>query len=140
MPKVKLKLSLNNLKEVARDFLKLQGDNRKLAFYGQMGAGKTTFITAICKELGVVDLVSSPTFAIVNEYSTDQREEIFHFDFYRINDVSELFDIGFEEYCMRDSWCLVEWPEKGEQVLTEEFKLINIIVEENGERLIVFEA
>ncbi len=140
MPTIELKLSLDNLQEVARDFLKLQASNRKLAFYGQMGAGKTTFITALCKELGVIDMVSSPTFAIVNEYSTDQGEEVFHFDFYRINEVSELYDIGFEEYCMRDNWCFVEWPEKGEQVLTEDFITVNITIRENGERLLVFEC
>ena len=105
------------LAEAARRFVKATEGNMVFAFYGQMGAGKTTFIKAICRELGVTDVVTSPTFTLVNEYRRPGRSDVFHFDFYRIKEASEVFDFGFEEYTDGSSYCFMEWPEKIEMVL-----------------------
>lgn len=134
MREEKLLLSLDNLEEVAADFLEKAGANKKYAFYGTMGAGKTTFITALCRQLKAVDLVSSPTFAIVNEYETENQDIIYHFDFYRIKNSEELYDIGFEEYCQQDTWCFIEWPEKGEELIPEDFVSVAITVESDNKR------
>jgi tRNA threonylcarbamoyladenosine biosynthesis protein TsaE len=99
---------------------------RIFAFYGQMGAGKTTFIKAICRELGVTDIVQSPTFSIINEYKTTTGESIYHFDFYRIKSIAEVFDIGYEDYLYSGSYCFMEWPELIESLLPDETIRINI--------------
>ena len=139
MSTVSIKLTLNSLESAARTFLNEIGSIRKVAFYGNMGAGKTTFITALCKELKAIDLVSSPTFAIVNEYETESGTLIHHFDFYRIKDPVELFDIGFEEYLDDDgSWCFIEWPEKANNLLTEDFIEVHIDTNEDGSRTLHF--
>ena len=114
------------------------GDNTVFAFYGKMGAGKTTFIKAVCEELGVDDTVTSPTFAIVNEYEAAQGRPIYHFDFYRIKKVSEAYDMGCEEYFYSGHPCFIEWPELIEEVLPEETVNVTIEALPNGERRLVF--
>ena len=96
------------------------GKPRIVAFYGPMGAGKTTLIRAVCERLGVTDTVNSPTFAIVNEYCTEAGRRIYHFDFYRVERMEEVFDFGYEEYFYSGELCLIEWPEKVEEILPEE--------------------
>ncbi|NJO90083.1 MAG: tRNA (adenosine(37)-N6)-threonylcarbamoyltransferase complex ATPase subunit type 1 TsaE [Chloroflexia bacterium] len=107
-----------------------------LAFYGEMGAGKTTLIKAICKELGVGDTTSSPTFSIINEYVANSRKPIFHFDFYRIDNESEAYDFGYEEYFYSGELCLIEWPEKIESLLPIPHYKLQITVNESGHRII----
>ena len=104
------------------------------AFFGQMVAGKTTFITALCKELGVSDTVNSPTFTIVNEYRAAKGFPVYHFDFYRINKLSEAYDLGLDEYFGGEGLCLIEWPEKIEEILPEDAVRIEIKVNEDGSR------
>ena len=107
--------SLENLSEVATEIIS-SAENKTLLFYGQMGVGKTTLIKEICKQLGVLDNISSPTFSLVNEYQTSNNEKVFHFDFYRIEE-EEALDMGIEEYFDNNDWCLVEWPENIENLL-----------------------
>ncbi len=130
--------SLDRIDEAAREFLKEIGDHKIIALYGSMGAGKTTFVTAICRVLGVEDIVNSPTFTIVNEYETEEGESVFHFDFYRIKSLREVEDLGFEEYVYSDSLCLMEWPEMIEEMLPEETVKVSISEQEDGTRLIKF--
>ena len=128
---------LSDLERAAREFLKEIGDRRLVAFYAPMGAGKTTFTTAVCKELGVSeDAVSSPTFAIVNEYRTACGEAVYHFDFYRIENSSEALDIGLYEYLDSGALCLMEWPENIEGLLPEETLNVHIAVLPDGSRCI----
>ena len=127
-----------DIEKSAIGFLKQNKGRKKFAFYGDMGAGKTTFITALCKELKAINLVSSPTFSIVNEYETESGELIYHFDFYRIKTPVELFDIGFEEYIANNNWCFIEWPEKAEELLSDDFIKVTISVNETGARKIQF--
>lgn len=128
---------LSEIDDCAREFLKRIGDNRIIAFYAPMGAGKTTFTSAICRVLGVRDdAVSSPTFAIVNEYRTAADEPVYHFDFYRIERVVEAFDIGFYDYTDSGSLCLIEWPENIEEILPEETLKVRISVLEDGARVL----
>lgn len=134
MSEFKLLFNLRELQEAARIFLQHNKNNRWFAFYGGMGAGKTTFITALCKELKCIDLVNSPTFSIINEYQTENGDPVFHFDFYRINTTEELYDIGFEEYFDESHYCFIEWPEKAESLLDESFLKIRIIETEEGKR------
>lgn len=132
--------SLDNLQEAAKQFLKEIGDRRLIAFYAPMGAGKTTFTTAICHCLGVRDdAVGSPTFAIVNEYKAGNGEMIFHFDFYRITRLEEALDIGLYDYLDSGSLCLIEWPENIEPLLPEETLKVNITVGSDGSRTISWE-
>ncbi|MDY6278267.1 MAG: tRNA (adenosine(37)-N6)-threonylcarbamoyltransferase complex ATPase subunit type 1 TsaE [Bacteroidales bacterium] len=132
--------SLDNLQEAAKQFLKEIGDRRLIAFYAPMGAGKTTFTTAICHCLGVRDdAVGSPTFAIVNEYKAGNGEMIFHFDFYRITRLEEALDIGLYDYLDSGSLCLMEWPENIEPLLPEETLKVNITVGSDGSRTISWE-
>ena len=112
--------SLESIDAAAKEFAQALGENRIVAFYGSMGAGKTTFISALCRYFGVEDDVCSPTFTIVNEYRAADGDSIFHFDFYRIDSLKEAVDIGFEEYLYSGSLCLIEWPEKVEQLLPQE--------------------
>jgi tRNA threonylcarbamoyladenosine biosynthesis protein TsaE len=120
----------------AREFIDLMKDNKIFAFYGEMGAGKTTFIKAVCRELGVGDTVSSPSFALVYEYRTADDEKIYHFDLYRIKDPSELFDLGYEDYFYSGYKCFIEWPEKAEHLLPEDCMRVNISVSPDGSRII----
>ena len=127
-----------DIKQAARQFVEGMGENTVFAFYGKMGAGKTTFIKAICEELGVDDTVTSPTFAIVNEYEAAGGRPIYHFDFYRIKKVSEAYDMGCEEYFYSGHPCFIEWPELIEEVLPEETVNVTIEVLPDGERRLVF--
>ncbi len=127
---------LGDIPRVAEELLALIDLHGVVAFYGEMGAGKTTLIREMCTQLGVTDNVTSPTFALVNEYHTGDGEPIFHFDFYRITRIEELFDLGYEEYFASGCLCLVEWPEKMEGLLPEGTTEIHITVGEDGERLI----
>jgi len=111
-------------------------DERIFAFYGAMGAGKTTFIKAICHELGSNDYVTSPTFALINEYSTTEGSVIYHFDFYRIKKLEEAFDLGYEDYIYSGNYCFIEWPEMIEQLLPEGIVEVRIKEGDNGIRLV----
>jgi tRNA threonylcarbamoyladenosine biosynthesis protein TsaE len=126
----------NRIKEAAKKFLRETEGSHIFAFYGQMGAGKTTFIKAICSELGVSDVVTSPTFTLINEYKRPGKTPVFHFDFYRIKNISEVFDFGFEEYTDGSSYCFMEWPEKIEYILPSDTLKIYITVNEDGSRSI----
>lgn len=125
-----------HLSVAAKQLLKQSGDKKIFAFYGSMGAGKTTIIKAICESLGAVDLVSSPTFTLVNEYKTSGGESIFHIDFYRIKKQEEVFDFGIEEYLTGDSYCFMEWPELIEEILPEETVRVRISVDEQEQRIL----
>jgi tRNA threonylcarbamoyladenosine biosynthesis protein TsaE len=126
-----------DIKQAAKQFVETMGENTVFAFYGKMGAGKTTFIKAVCEELGVADTVTSPTFAIVNEYEAAGGRPIYHFDFYRIKKVSEAYDMGCEEYFYSGHPCFIEWPELIEEVLPEETVNVTIEALSNGERRLV---
>ena len=128
---------LELIREAAREFIQHIGEHRVFAFYGEMGAGKTTFIKAICEELGVEDVITSPTFAIVNEY-TSSVGPIYHFDFYRIKKLEEVYDMGFEDYFYSGALCFIEWPELIEDVLPEDAVKVQIKEEEDGTRAILF--
>lgn len=131
---------LEQLGEAANQFLKEIGNNRLVAFYAPMGAGKTTFTTAVCHALGVSeDAVSSPTFAILNEYRSASGEPVFHFDFYRINKLSEALDLGLYDYLDSGYLCLMEWPENIEELLPEETLRVTITVEPDGSRVLNWE-
>ena len=108
--------SLSELNEVAKEII-ATSNHKTLLFYGQMGVGKTTLIKEICKILGIDDVTSSPTFSIVNEYITNKSETVYHFDFYRIEQEEEAFDIGVEDYFYSDTWSLIEWPENVQNLL-----------------------
>ena len=131
---------LDGLEAAAKEFLKEIGDNRLVALYGAMGAGKTTFTTAVCKALGVEeDAISSPTFAIVNEYLSRSGESIFHFDFYRINKPAEALDIGLYDYLDSGCLCIMEWPENIEDLLPEETLKVSVTVSPSGSRILQWE-
>lgn len=132
---------LGGIDAAAREFLAQIGDSSLVAFHAPMGAGKTTFITALCRVLGVrEDAVSSPTFAIVNEYRSPSRGSIFHFDFYRIEKPSEALDIGFYDYIDSGCLCLMEWPENIEEILPEETLHVHIRVLPDESRVISWEG
>lgn len=134
-----IRFTLDNIKEAAREFLAAMKDKETcLAFYAPMGAGKTTFIKALCEELGVEDVITSPTFAIVNEYTDGEGYPVYHFDFYRIKRMEELYDMGAEEYFYSGNLCLMEWPEIVEEALPEETKKITITPQSDGSRVIEF--
>ncbi|HBL78191.1 MAG: tRNA (adenosine(37)-N6)-threonylcarbamoyltransferase complex ATPase subunit type 1 TsaE [Bacteroidetes bacterium GWF2_42_66] len=128
--------SLNDIKAAAKQFLHEYNRHRIFAFYGKMGSGKTTFIKALCEEMGSHDNVTSPTFSIINEYTTSSEVMIYHFDFYRIKNLQEAFDLGYEDYFFSGNYCFIEWPERVEQLLPEEFVKVEISVEANETRLI----
>ena len=131
---------LGDIDRAAGDFLEAIGNNRIIAFYAPMGAGKTTFTTALCRRLGVrEDAVSSPTFAIVNEYRTGTGEPMYHFDFYRVNKVSEALDIGFYDYVDSGCLCVIEWPENIEDLLPEETLKVHIRVNPDESRTLDWE-
>jgi tRNA threonylcarbamoyladenosine biosynthesis protein TsaE len=123
-----------HLHAAAKQLLEQSGESRIFAFYGSMGAGKTTIIKAICETLGAIDNVSSPTFTLVNEYKTISGESLFHIDFYRIKKQEEVYDFGIEEYLTGDSYCFMEWPELIEEILPEETLKVKITVGENEQR------
>jgi tRNA threonylcarbamoyladenosine biosynthesis protein TsaE len=126
----------SELFEVAKELLDFADSQKIFCLFGEMGAGKTTFVKALCKALGVLDLVSSPTFSIVNEYATEKGEAVFHFDFYRIRNLEEAYDIGYENYFFSGDYCFIEWPEKIESLLN--FPKADIfITSEMGTRLII---
>jgi len=134
-------LHINNLQEinsVAKAFLEIFPNKKVFAFFGEMGSGKTTFIKELCVELGVIGNSNSPTFALVNEYSTKDNQIIYHFDFYRINKISEAYDLGYEEYFYSGNYCFIEWPEKIEELLPENFVKVNIRVNDDNSRTITF--
>lgn len=125
--------NLGQLPDVARKLLEAFSDERFFAFFGKMGVGKTTLIKEICAALGVEDVVCSPTFAIVNEYTTAEDEPVYHFDFYRMNSIREAYDIGYEEYFYSGCYCFTEWTEKIEEILPERYVRVEI-TEEEGRR------
>ncbi len=129
---------LDHIEEAAREFIGQMGDDTVFAFYGKMGAGKTTFIKALCKLLGVEDEVNSPTFAIINEYRSQTTAElIYHFDFYRIKKLEEVYDLGYEDYFYSGALCFIEWPELVEELLPTDAKKITITENSDGSRTIV---
>lgn len=133
--------SLDELQEAARKFVSNMGDDTVFAFYGAMGAGKTTFIKAVCQLLGVTDPITSPTFAIVNEYRSDlQGELIYHFDFYRIKKLEEVYDMGYEDYFYSGALCFIEWPELIEDLLPGQTVKVTIEEVEDGARKLTMEA
>ena len=129
--------TVSDLSTAAKDLMEFAGDHKIFSFEGEMGAGKTTFIKAICKYLGVEDLVSSPTFSLVNEYEA-HKVPIYHFDFYRINDLSEVYDIGYEEYFYSGHICLIEWPEKIQTLLPPGRINVQISLVDPERRTLVF--
>ncbi len=127
---------LSALPKVAQMLLDSFPGERVFAFYGSMGAGKTTFIKAICRELGSEDYVTSPTFALINEYTTSKESVIYHFDFYRIKKIEEAFDLGYEDYIYSGNYCFIEWPEMIEQLLPAGIVEVRISEGENSVRLV----
>ena len=127
--------NLENIREAARAFIDAIGDRKVFAFYGSMGAGKTTFVKAICEELGVEDVITSPTFAIINEYSS-REGVIYHFDFYRIKKLEEVYDMGYEDYFYSGALCFIEWPELIEEVLPEDAVKVSIRENADGSRTV----
>ena len=148
---------IEHIREAAREFIKYIGDRRVFAFYGKMGAGKTTFVKAICEELGVEDVITSPTFAIINEYqvmgdgclvmdnsqTTNTQHptpitQIFHFDFYRIKKLEEVYDMGYEDYFYSGALCFIEWPELIEEILPDDAVRVSITENADGSRTVSF--
>ena len=127
-----------DIHQAASQFVAAMGDSTVFAFHGKMGAGKTTFIKALCQALGVEDTVTSPTFAIVNEYRTPAGSPVFHFDFYRIKKVSEAYDMGCEEYFYSGHPCFIEWPELVEEVLPEDTVTVTVEALPDGQRRLCF--
>lgn len=131
--------SLNHIQEAAQQFVECMGKGNVFAFYGKMGAGKTTFIKAICEYLQVDDVITSPTFSIVNEYHSNKLDDaIYHFDFYRIKKIDEVYDMGYEDYFYSGRLCFLEWPELIEDLLPESAVKVYIEEQENGERIVTF--
>jgi tRNA threonylcarbamoyladenosine biosynthesis protein TsaE len=129
----------HHLRRAAIEFMKLTGTSRIFAFYGAMGSGKTTIIKSICKVMGAVDMVTSPTFTIVNEYRTKEGEFLYHIDLYRIRKTEEVFDFGLEEYFATGSYCFLEWPELIENILPADTVRIRIVTGQNEERILEIE-
>ena len=129
--------SIDNIHDAAKTFINNMGTGKVFAFYGKMGAGKTTFIKAVCEELGVTDVITSPTFAIVNEYRSDTTGElIYHFDFYRIKKLEEVYDMGYEDYFYSGALCFLQWPELIEELLPSDAVKVTISETDNGDRMI----
>ena len=128
--------SLENIADAAKMFLAEAGDRRVFAFHGGMGAGKTTFIKALCSELGVTEVVASPTFAIVNEYMAQNGEPVYHFDLYRVKTMDEACDFGCEDYFYSGSYCFIEWPELVEPLLPDDTADVCITVDDEGHRAV----
>lgn len=131
--------SLADMSVAAKEFVSRIGDGTVFAFYGKMGAGKTTFIKAVCRELGVEDVITSPTFAIVNEYRSEKNNEpIYHFDFYRIKKLEEVYDMGYEDYFYSGALCFLEWPELIEEILPAGTTKVTITESADGSRDVEF--
>lgn len=128
--------NLEALQSVAREFIHQMGNRNVFAFYGGMGAGKTTFIKALCKELGVAETVASPTFSIINEYKGGDGKPIYHFDFYRIHKLEEVFDFGYEDYLYSGHICFIEWPELVEQILPGDTVKLSIRETDSESRIV----
>ena len=128
--------NLEDIASAARKFVDEMGENRVFAFYGRMGAGKTTFIKAVCEAMGVKNVVASPTFAIVNEYADAEGQPVYHFDFYRIKNLKEAYDMGCEEYFFSGFPCFIEWPELVEELLPENTVSVIVEVHEDESRTI----
>ena len=128
--------NIDCIQVAAQEFIAQMGESRIFAFYGSMGAGKTTFVKALCEAMGVTDTVNSPTFAIVNEYDTPSGRPICHFDFYRIKRLAEVYDMGYEDYFYGRGLCFIEWPELVEELLPEE--TVKVVIEEqpDGSRVV----
>ncbi len=151
---------IDHIREAAREFVENIGEARVFAFYGKMGAGKTTFVKAICEELGVDDVITSPTFAIINEYTisswplaistkptansqqltanSQKPKAIYHFDFYRIKKLEEVYDMGYEDYFYSGALCFIEWPELIEEILPDDAVRVSIIEQEDGSRVVSY--
>ena len=127
---------LQSLPDVARSFLDRNVDNRIFAFYGDLGAGKTTFIKALCNELNVIDIVSSPSFSIINEYQNEQGMKIYHMDFYRIRNMEEAMQIGLEDYFSTNNYCFIEWPERIDELLPNQTTFVKIVQSHNNSRVL----
>lgn len=137
--KAKMTIEITDISRIgaaAQQFVAQMGTGRVYAFYGPMGAGKTTFIKAVCEALGVTDVVTSPTFAIVNEYQTQEGGTIYHFDFYRIRRIEEVYDMGYEEYFYSGAPCFIEWPELVEELLPPDVVRVTIAPQTDGSRII----
>ena len=143
--------SLEHIREAAREFIEHIGDHCVFAIYGKMGAGKTTFVKAVCEELGVDDVITSPTFAIINEYTATPSTaansslftlhsslQIYHFDFYRIKKLEEVYDMGYEDYFYSGALCFIEWPELIEEILPDDAVRVSITEQADGSRLVQF--
>ena len=123
--------SLDTIQEAAKEFINRMGEGKVFVFYGKMGAGKTTFIKALCETLGVKDVITSPTFSLINEYTDGKGNSIYHFDFYRIKKLEEVYDMGYEDYFYSGNLCLLEWPELIEEILPE--NVIKVTIEEQAD-------
>lgn len=123
--------SLDTIQEAAKEFINRMGEGKVFAFYGKMGTGKTTFIKALCETLGVKDVITSPTFSLINEYTDGKGNSIYHFDFYRIKKLEEVYDMGYEDYFYSGNLCLLEWPELIEEILPE--NVIKVTIEEQAD-------
>ncbi|MDD6209024.1 MAG: tRNA (adenosine(37)-N6)-threonylcarbamoyltransferase complex ATPase subunit type 1 TsaE [Bacteroidales bacterium] len=137
-----MKWTIRNIDELpaaAKEFISQIGNKRVFALRGEMGAGKTTFIKSVCEALGVKDVINSPTFAIVNEYRSENDAPIYHFDFYRIRKIEEAFDFGYEEYIYSDAICFIEWPELIEELLPQDCTNVHIDIQNDGARIIHFD-
>ena len=131
--------NLEKISEAAHDFVANIGENTVFAIYGKMGAGKTTFVKAVCEELGVDEVITSPTFSIVNEYRSATTDElIYHFDFYRIKKIEEVYDMGFEDYFYSGALCFIEWPELVEELLPDDAVKVSIEEQADGSRTVTF--
>jgi tRNA threonylcarbamoyladenosine biosynthesis protein TsaE len=130
--------SLNDLAAISKSLISEMGNERIFAFEGKMGAGKTTLIKSVCETLGVEDIVSSPTFSLVNVYNDKNGNNVYHFDFYRIKKLEEVFDIGYEEYFYSGDYCLVEWPEMVKKLMPETYVLVTIEVDNSENRMISY--
>jgi tRNA threonylcarbamoyladenosine biosynthesis protein TsaE len=128
--------SVENIQFVAADFLKNYPDYRLFAFYGELGSGKTTFIKALCRELGVENLVSSPSFALIHEYQSDRFGKLYHFDFYRMEKLEEAYDIGYEDYFYSGNFCFIEWADKAEPLLPSGTLRVSIVPDESSGRIL----
>ena len=129
-----MEIKINSIDEIgaaAKEFVAAMGDRTVFAFYGKMGAGKTTFIKAVCEELGVEDVINSPTFAIVNEYVDGNGSPVYHFDFYRIKNMQEVMDMGYEDYVYSGNVCFMEWPELIENLLPDD--AVRVVIEEEAD-------
>lgn len=128
--------STGTIRKVAKDFLEQYSDQRIFAIYGKLGAGKTTFIKALCSELGVNEVVSSPSFSIINEYYSDRYGRVYHFDFFRMEHLEEAYDIGYEDYFFSGQYCFVEWPDKIQTILPSGTIHVYMMVDETSVRIL----